>query len=126
MGKCCYYISPRPSLSIERRRGSTFNRGSSYGSGGYTITSLRRLDKDQLVKMFHAGLLGSGQSFFINSQCDGKEEPAGKDLVEGVMLDDHGNLLVDEPPTLWNGAPAKPDTVPYYVYHTSYTCDSGD
>jgi hypothetical protein len=125
MGKCCYYISPRPVLSIERRRGSTFSRGPSYGGSGYTITSTRRLDKDQLMKLWDAGLLGSGQAFYINSQCDGMEKAAGSDMVEGVMIDDYGNRL-DEPPTLWNGAPAPPDTVPYYVYHTHYVCDSGD
>ena len=118
-----YFISPRPKVAIEYSRGTT--RNNTYHRAGYKITSLYRLTKEQITKLWDAGMLGSGQSWGISSQCDGKEEPAGQDTVPCTVIDENGNVL-DEVAVDYRGVPYGPEPVPYYVYHTYFVCDSGD
>lgn len=123
MNKSCYFINPRPLIAIERAGGKQLGR--CYYMGTYKITSLSRLTSSAITKLWEAGLLGAGQTWQIASKCNGSEEPAGFDLVEGTMMDDAGNKL-NEPPTNWFGEPVKPSKYPYYEYITNYYCDSGD
>lgn len=123
MGKTCYFISPRPEITINNL--GSRSKGRCYVEGEYKITSTRRLSRASISKLWDAGLLGYGQGWSIKSPCDGNEPSAGYDLVEGVMIDDSGKKL-DEPPTNWFGNPAEPSKMHYFEYITTYSCDSGD
>ena len=83
MGKCCYYVSPRPRLSIEVRRGSAFSRGASYSGRGYTITSTRRLDKDQLMTELRSA-----------QERRKPVAPLGVGPVDGFLEDENGDLAL--------------------------------
>lgn len=124
MKKNFYFISPKPKISIEFVRKSV--RNNTYERGGYKITSLYRLSKEQIGKLWEAGLLGSGQGWSIASRCDGHEEPAGEDIVPCTVIDEDTGNVLDEVALDYRGIPYKNQGVPYYVYQTYYVCDSGD
>lgn len=87
----------------------------------YRVRSMRRLTLADLRKLFDVGLLGSGQEFRVHSQCDGKEEHAGK--YEVPCVDDKTGCIAKNPVT---GLPMPAHHYPYYDYMTSTLCDSSD
>lgn len=123
MGKTCCYINSRPSISVSFL--STKKLGRCYSEGKYKIVTTNRLSEDKIAALWKAGFLGAGQEWGIQSQCDGKEKPAGYDTLEAFMRDDNGNRL-DEPPVNYFGEPVKPAQSPYFEYITFYRVDSGD
>lgn len=112
------YRNERPSLAI--RFVSEQNLGRCYNSYTYEITSLRRLSREKIIGLKELGFVGSGQMFNINSQCDGKEEPAGHDTVHCV--NDDGTRAVNK----YSGKLYEPNEVPYYVYSVTHRVDSSD
>lgn len=124
MSKSCYFFNKRPLLSIEGAGGKSLGR--CFYEGNYKITSLTKLTRDSIKKLWEAGLLGSGQTWGIKSKCDGSEEPAGFDLVEGTMVDSYTGEKLNIPPVNYFGEPVPPSKAHYYEYLTYYQCDSSD
>ena len=112
------YKRDRPSIEI-RFMGER-NLGRCYNGYYYQITSTRRLSSEQIAGLRKLHLLGSGQMFSVNSQCDGKEEPAGHDTVQCV--DEEGKVAMNR----YSGKLYKPREEPYFVYNTETRVDSSD
>jgi len=112
------YRNERPNLAI--RFVSERNLGRCYNSYTYEITSLSRLSAEKIRALRELGFLGGGQMFDINSSCDGKEEPAGYDMVHCV--NDDGTRAVNR----YTGKLYERNEVPYFVYRVTNRIDSSD
>jgi len=109
----------RPKIEIRCTGGA--NLGRCYNAAYYKITSTHRLSREQIIGLRNLHLLGSGQEFRINSQCDGKEEPAGFDTVN--MIDTKtGEIAINR----YSGKQYEPVDEPYYEYQTETRVDSSD
>jgi hypothetical protein len=119
------YLTVRPDLVIDGTGGASL--GNCYGASYFRITSRRRLSQEQIKALFALGLLGSGQEFYVRSQCDGKEEAGAVDEVGCTKLDETGKPTGEPPINPYNGQP-RTGTVryEYFVYDTETRCDSGD
>ena len=124
MSKSCCFFNPKPILSINHMGSKQLGR--CFYEGSYKITSLRKLNSNTIKKLWEAGLIGAGQTFGIRSKCDGTEEPAGFDLVEGTMVDDQTGEKLNIPAVNYFGEPVAPHKAYYYEYVTYYQCDSSD
>jgi hypothetical protein len=118
------YPNPRPSLVIENGGGSKL--GNCYYSHGYKITSRHKLSGDTIKGMRELGLLGYGQGFYIRSLCNGKEEPAGVDVVECVEYDERGKPLPGPAINPYSGEPYGTTEYKYYEYLVENRVDSSD
>ena len=123
MSNRCLFISKRPLLTIEDLGEKVLRP--CYYEFRYKITSQRKLSQSQIQKLWEANLLGYGQTWGINSPCDGNEEPAGFDLVAGTMVNELDEVL-DLPPTSYFGKPVSPEKMFYYEYLTYARADSSD
>jgi hypothetical protein len=118
---------PRPSLTIEHKR--TQKAGHCYEISTYVVTSLWRLTKEQLGALHNIGVLGSGQSCKVTSQCDGKELPTLHVQAEPMTIDRRTGERVEtaEPPcNEYTGKPLAPIPYDYFTYTCEIACDSGD
>jgi hypothetical protein len=118
------YVSSRPEMVIESNGGSKL--GNCYYSNGYKITSRSRIAEEQLRELRSIGFLGYGQGFYIRSQCDGKEEPAGVDVVECSEYDEQGRLLPGPAINPYSGEPYGSTEYRYYEYLVENHVDSSD
>jgi hypothetical protein len=124
MSNRAVYKRFRPQLVIEYVSGASM--GNCYSSVAYKVTSWHKLSKDTLMNMNKAGILGIGQEFFIRSQCDGKEEPAGYDESPCVEVDRQGNVVNTTPINKYSGMPYGNIKEAYYEYICEARCDSSD
>lgn len=124
MGTSFEHRNPRPRLVVESRGGSALRN--CYSASYQRITSTQRMSKAQIEALRTAGVLSCGQEFYIRSQCDGAEAPAGMDevpcsvVVDGVV--DVNKIAINE----YSGKPYAPIKQPYFVYDTESRVDSGD
>jgi hypothetical protein len=105
------YKKERSNMEIKFVR--SVNIGRCYNAFYYEITSTRKLTCEQIHGLRKLGFLGYGQEFNVNSQCDGKEEPAGYDTVQCL---ENGEVVMTY----------KPLKEPYFVYHVENRVDSSD
>jgi hypothetical protein len=117
------YRNQRPLLTIEDAGGASLGR--CYVAHYYKITSRKKLSREKIYALRAAGLLGFGQEFRINNQCDGSEPPSGHDLVTPVSIDSQG-IIVNESPCDYNGNRYEPIKESYYTYHVEDRIDSSD
>lgn len=123
--KTFVHRNPRPLLTIEHVR--TISLGRCYSESLYTVTSRNRLDRETLVALREANLLGYGQEFGVKSKCDGTEEPAGYDEVPCTVVDDvTGEVVCGDAINPYTGQPYPPSKSYYYKYDCVSRCDSGD
>jgi len=124
-GKNFVFLRTRPELVIEGTGGGSL--GNCYSANGWRVTSVHRLTAETLRGLNALGLLGIGQEFYVNSQADGKEEPAGVDTVPCVVVDKRTGKRLDEPAiNPYSGEPYGSHDYPYFVYDCESRCDSGD
>jgi hypothetical protein len=119
------YPFPRPSLTIENTGGKQLGR--CYSASYHKVTSRFRLSKESLDTLFRAGVIGSGQGFYIRSQCDGTEKAAMMVDAPCVMRDRRtGETIPGVAINPYSGKPYAPIQYEYFVYECETTCDSGD
>lgn len=119
------YPNPRPRLVIECVGGGSL--GNCYSSATWRVTATERLSAHKLAALNAAGVLGMGQEFYVRSQADGKEEPAGEDDVPCVVTDRFtGKPTGDAPINPYSGKLYEPIKCPFFVYLCESRCDSGD
>jgi len=117
--------SMRPNLAIENNGGSRL--GNCYEQCKYKVISRERLSKDTLHKLRDLGFLGFGQEFYINSKCDGSEEPEIIEESPCVVVDAHNGKELDEPPiNPYSGKLYESMKQYYFVYHVESRVDSSD
>ena len=119
------YKNNRPKLTIEvigsKELGRCFN--ATY----YRITSTHKLSREALKGLYDIGLLGSGQGFATMTKCDGTEAPAGEDEVPCVVVDRRTQEVLNEQAiNPYSKKPYASMKMPYFVYETETSCDSGD
>ena len=121
-----YFMYPaiRPQLSVECTGGA--NLGNCYNASYYRVTSITPLTKKSILALRDAGFLGYGQEFLLNSPCDGKEVPAGMDLMPCKEMDERTRKIVNENPLSKDGTPKPPIQRPFFVYLCESRVDSGD
>lgn len=112
-----YYKNPRPALVIESMGGA--NLGRCYNSMSYRVTSVEKINRDNLIKLRDAGFLGYGQEFTVHSQCDGKEEPGGYDMIDCHTYNSQGHDLGKD-------ESRQPIKVSYFIYNCESRVDSSD
>lgn len=113
------YRNKRPVLTVEMTGGRKL--GNCYGSTTYRITSTNRMSREQINALRETRMIGYGQEFYVKSQCDGKEAPAGEDEVPCV--DSETGQPAMNP---YSGEPYKPTKMPFFVYEVEDRVDSGD
>jgi len=119
------YPKPMPDLTIETTGGGSL--GNCYSSTTWRVTSLHRLSVKKLEALNEAGVLGFGQEFYIRSQADGKEAPAGEKESACVAVDRNtGKPTADPAINQYSGKPYEPHKYPFFVYECESRCDSGD
>ena len=119
------YPKPIPDLTIETAGGGSL--GNCYSSTSWRVTSLHRLSVATLKALNAAGVLGFGQEFYVRSQADGKEAPAGEKESACVAVDRHTGKPTGEPAiNSIGGQPYGAHRYPFYVYECESRCDSGD
>lgn len=119
-----YWRRSMPILTVVAERSQSYGR--CYSGTTYKVESTIRLGKLALDSMFLNGIFGAGQEFNIKSQCDGKEEPAGFELVMAKEYDTSTWAVVNEKPTNPHGEMFPPMKEPFYVYMVERRTDSGD
>ncbi len=92
----------------------------------YKIVSLHRLSRKFIDGVRAANLIGGGQEWCVRSKCDGTEEPAGKDLVSAIEINNMTGEIVNLKPVHSSGVYFQPIEVFYYEYLIEDTCDSSD
>ena len=119
------YPKPIPDLTIETTGGGSL--GNCYSSTTWRVTSLHRLSVKTLQALNAAGVLGFGQEFYIRSQADGKEAPAGEKETPCVAVDRFTGKPTGEPAiNPYSGQPYGSHKYPFYIYECESRCDSGD
>lgn len=123
MSKSFCYLPLRPDLAIECEGGR--NLGNCYNESTWLVTSRRKLKREDIDALKDAGFLGCGQEYVVQSQCDGKESPAGIDKVQCVVM--VNGKRTDEPPiNSYSNQPYPPHDEPYYAYRVIRRVDSSD
>jgi hypothetical protein len=113
------YKRTRPELAIKYL--GEKNLGRCYNGFYYMVTSTRRVSEAQITGLRDLHFFTGGQQFGVNSQCDGKEEPAGIDIVKCV------DEKTGEPATSPYTGKLYPDREePYYEYMIEVRVDSSD
>jgi len=118
------YPHKRPQLTIELIGGKNISR--CYDEHTWKITSTFKLKPEKIKALYELGLVGFGQEFVVVSQCDGKEQPAGKDEVACVETTPQGIELPGPAINPYTDEPYKPTFYSYYEYICVSRCDSGD
>ena len=109
----------RPYLVVVQKGGAKL--GNCYSASYETITCHDQLSAKKINAMRDAGVLsGYGQEFYIRSQCDGEEEPAGHDEVPCVDSET-GETAVNP----YSNKLYEASSMPYYEYKVEHRVDSG-
>ncbi len=119
------WLNPRPRLTIEYVSGHTPFACHHVSTWRITSSPLR-LTSEQIAALDKAGQLGSGQSYRIVSQCDGKEAPASLDSVSCKEIDRFGKVTRDPAINEYTGEPYPNHDINVFAYDIERTCDSGD
>ena len=113
------YKRERPYLVVERTGGAKL--GNCYNASYETISCHDRMTAEKINAMRDAGVLsGYGQEFYIKSQCDGEEEPAGHDEV--MCVDSETGEPATNP---YSNKLYGTKSFAYYEYKVEHRVDSG-
>lgn len=114
------YKNDRPFLTVEIT--DKIKLGRCYYGTKILVTCTQKLSKDKLTQLRLAGALGAyGQEFYIHSQCDGDEEPAGYDEVP--CIDEKTGEKALNPRT---GKVYPNHRQPFFQYRVEHRVDSSD